>query len=331
MPGLPDPYPPAGIGYSYLDWFGAYNMATAVMAALYRQRKTGEGTYIGASQVEIGIYLTGTAVLDSSANGRPWQRYGNRSPYNPAAPHGVYSTRGSSTAIPPQGRVGRKRRRLGIREIRHAFVLGVSIGIDAMQAEIMSSLNLGDRDIGIPPGNESHAVDTAPGLVLHVSHRIVPERGAELWQLGVGDVGKALAAESDRVRVNDLGPDADLVHDREARFDERGGRRHVTHRRGRLSGDRSRRRAPDRRRAERRRDRRAIDGEQLGPGHERDSGRLRSGWVDGQGRRSKPSTLRDQSREALSTKPAARPGGAPAVTSAISASFTCRGPDRPAI
>ena len=27
MSGLPEPYPPAGIGYSYLDWFGAYNMA----------------------------------------------------------------------------------------------------------------------------------------------------------------------------------------------------------------------------------------------------------------------------------------------------------------
>src|SRR5699024_295137 len=26
LSGLPEPYPPAGIGYSYLDWFGAYNM-----------------------------------------------------------------------------------------------------------------------------------------------------------------------------------------------------------------------------------------------------------------------------------------------------------------
>ena len=34
---LPDPYPPAGWGYSYLDWFGAYNMANAVLAALYRR------------------------------------------------------------------------------------------------------------------------------------------------------------------------------------------------------------------------------------------------------------------------------------------------------
>ena len=29
MSGLPEPYAPAGWGYSYLDWFGAYNLATA--------------------------------------------------------------------------------------------------------------------------------------------------------------------------------------------------------------------------------------------------------------------------------------------------------------
>src|SRR5690606_13519004 len=61
MSGLPEPYPPAGIGYSYLDWFGAYNMATAMLAALYRRNVTGQGCYIDASQAETGIYLTGTA------------------------------------------------------------------------------------------------------------------------------------------------------------------------------------------------------------------------------------------------------------------------------
>ncbi|MFR9801909.1 CaiB/BaiF CoA transferase family protein [Pseudonocardia sp. RS010] len=99
MSGLPAPYPPAGIGYSYLDWFGAYNMATAMMAALYRQRTTGLGCHIDSSQVETGTYLTGTAVLDHSVNGRGWTRYGNRSPYKPAAPHGVFPTRGEDRWI----------------------------------------------------------------------------------------------------------------------------------------------------------------------------------------------------------------------------------------
>lgn len=95
MSGLPKPWPPAGIGYSYLDWFGAYNMATAMVAALYRRDLTGEGCWIDSSQVEMGIYLQGSAQLDHSVNGRPWSRYGNRSPYKAAAPHGAYRAEGS--------------------------------------------------------------------------------------------------------------------------------------------------------------------------------------------------------------------------------------------
>ena len=94
MSGLPAPYPPAGIGYSYLDWFGAYNMANAMLAALYRRDITGEGCHIDASQVETGLYLTGTTILDYVANGRHWSRYGNRSPYKKAAPHGIYRVHG---------------------------------------------------------------------------------------------------------------------------------------------------------------------------------------------------------------------------------------------
>jgi crotonobetainyl-CoA:carnitine CoA-transferase CaiB-like acyl-CoA transferase len=99
MSGLPEPYPPAGIGYSYLDWFGAYQMALAMMAALYRQKQTGKGCWIDSSQAEVGIYLTGTAILDHSANGRRWSRFGNRSPFKPAAPHGAYRARGEDRWI----------------------------------------------------------------------------------------------------------------------------------------------------------------------------------------------------------------------------------------
>jgi crotonobetainyl-CoA:carnitine CoA-transferase CaiB-like acyl-CoA transferase len=99
MSGLPEPFAPAGIGYSYLDWFGAYQMATAMMAALYRQRATGKGCWIDSSQVEAGLYLTGTAMLDYEVNGRRWQRYGNRSPFKLAAPHGAYRTQGEDRWI----------------------------------------------------------------------------------------------------------------------------------------------------------------------------------------------------------------------------------------
>ncbi|MEE2059140.1 CaiB/BaiF CoA transferase family protein [Rhodococcus artemisiae] len=99
MSGLPEPYAPAGIGYSYLDWFGAYQMALAMMSGLYRQRRTGKGCWIDSSQTEAGLYLTGTAILDYSVNGRQWQRFGNRSPYMPAAPHGAYRTAGDDRWI----------------------------------------------------------------------------------------------------------------------------------------------------------------------------------------------------------------------------------------
>jgi crotonobetainyl-CoA:carnitine CoA-transferase CaiB-like acyl-CoA transferase len=99
MSGLPEPFPPAGIGYSYLDWFGAYNMAQAMMAALYRRSVTGEGCHIDAAQAGIGVYLTGTTILDYTVNGRRWSRYGNRSPYKPAAPHGAFQTLGEDRWI----------------------------------------------------------------------------------------------------------------------------------------------------------------------------------------------------------------------------------------
>ncbi len=94
MSGLPEPYAPAGWGYSYLDWFGAYNLANAMMAAFYYRDRTGKGQWIDSSQVDAGIYLNGTSVLEWSANGTVWQRYGNRSLYKAAAPHGAYRCRG---------------------------------------------------------------------------------------------------------------------------------------------------------------------------------------------------------------------------------------------
>ncbi|MCL0102301.1 CoA transferase, partial [Dehalococcoidia bacterium] len=99
MSGLPEPYMPAGIGYSYLDWFGAYNTATAMLAGLNYREISGKGTYIDASQTEAGIVLTGSAILNYSANGQAWHRYGNRSPWKPAAPCGAYRCAGDDRWI----------------------------------------------------------------------------------------------------------------------------------------------------------------------------------------------------------------------------------------
>ena len=97
--GLPAPYPPAGWGFSYMDWSGAYYCALTMLCAIYYKKRTGKGQYIDCSQVEPGIYMTGTAVLDSLTNGRRYQRTGNRSPYKPAAPHGAYRCAGDDRWI----------------------------------------------------------------------------------------------------------------------------------------------------------------------------------------------------------------------------------------
>jgi crotonobetainyl-CoA:carnitine CoA-transferase CaiB-like acyl-CoA transferase len=99
MSGLPEPAMPAGWGYSYLDWMGAYSFATAMLSALWHRERTGEGQWIDASQTEVGLFINGTAILDWSANDRIWRRYGNRSPYKPAAPHGAYPCAGEDNWI----------------------------------------------------------------------------------------------------------------------------------------------------------------------------------------------------------------------------------------
>ena len=94
MSGLPEPAMPAGWGYSYLAWMGADSFALAMLTGLYHRERTGEGQWIDASQTEVGLFIASTTTLDWSANGRIWQRTGNRSPLKPAAPHGVYPCAG---------------------------------------------------------------------------------------------------------------------------------------------------------------------------------------------------------------------------------------------
>jgi crotonobetainyl-CoA:carnitine CoA-transferase CaiB-like acyl-CoA transferase len=99
MSGLREPAMPAGWGYSYLDWIAAYTFAQAILSALYYREVTGNGQFIDSSQCESGLSLCGTALLDWQLNGTSYRRTGNRSPYKPAAPHGVYRTGGSDRWI----------------------------------------------------------------------------------------------------------------------------------------------------------------------------------------------------------------------------------------
>jgi crotonobetainyl-CoA:carnitine CoA-transferase CaiB-like acyl-CoA transferase len=99
MSGLPEPAMPAGWGYSYLDWMGAYSFALATVSALHYREITGKGQWIDASQTESGLFLTGVPAVDHSAHGRVWSRLGNRSPHKAAAPHGAYRAEGEDRWI----------------------------------------------------------------------------------------------------------------------------------------------------------------------------------------------------------------------------------------
>jgi crotonobetainyl-CoA:carnitine CoA-transferase CaiB-like acyl-CoA transferase len=99
LSGFPEPAMPAGWGYSYLDWIGAYSFATAMLGALLHRARTGEGQWVDASQTESGIFVLGSSILEWSASGRPAVRTGNRAVGRPAAPHGALRCAGEDRGI----------------------------------------------------------------------------------------------------------------------------------------------------------------------------------------------------------------------------------------
>jgi crotonobetainyl-CoA:carnitine CoA-transferase CaiB-like acyl-CoA transferase len=99
MSGLPEPMPPAGWGYSYLNHSTGYYGAILVLAAILKRRRTGRGCYIDLSQTETGIMLSGTATLEAQITGRPTGRDGNRMQHADWAPHGAYPCRGTDEWI----------------------------------------------------------------------------------------------------------------------------------------------------------------------------------------------------------------------------------------
>lgn len=99
MSGSPEPLPPAGWGYSYLDHSTGYYGAILVLAALLQRRQTGCGCYLDVSQTEVGLMLSGTATLEAQVTGTPTERHGNRMHAAAWAPHGAYPCRGTDEWI----------------------------------------------------------------------------------------------------------------------------------------------------------------------------------------------------------------------------------------
>jgi len=82
---------------AYSDFIAPWYLTTAVIGALIRRNKTGEGMYIEQSQLEAGLSFMGVHVLDYMVNERIGTRMGNRDRY--MCPHGIYPCRGMNRWI----------------------------------------------------------------------------------------------------------------------------------------------------------------------------------------------------------------------------------------
>ena len=96
LTGWPDREPLGPYG-TITDSLSPRFAAAAVMAALWRRARTGEGTYLDLSQVECAIYCLGDVLVEQAVTGTVPGRLGNAS--RRAAPHGVYRCAGDDRWI----------------------------------------------------------------------------------------------------------------------------------------------------------------------------------------------------------------------------------------
>ena len=89
--GWPD-LPPDSPWVAYTDTIAPRFLAATIMAALDHRRRTGEGQYIDASQLEIALHFLAPQTMDFRVSGRIVSRNGNRS--TTAAPHGAFPCHG---------------------------------------------------------------------------------------------------------------------------------------------------------------------------------------------------------------------------------------------
>ena len=89
--GWPD-LAPDGPWTAYTDVVTPRILSAIIMAALDHRRRTGQGQYIDASQLEMGLQFLAPQIIDFTANNRLVTRNGNRS--NSFAPQGAYPCAG---------------------------------------------------------------------------------------------------------------------------------------------------------------------------------------------------------------------------------------------
>ena len=89
--GWPD-LAPDGPWTAYTDVVTPRILSAIIMAAIDHKRRTGQGQFIDASQLEMGLQFLAPQIIDFTANNRLVTRNGNRS--NSFAPQGAYPCAG---------------------------------------------------------------------------------------------------------------------------------------------------------------------------------------------------------------------------------------------
>ncbi|MCX7618676.1 CoA transferase [Tepidiforma sp.] len=87
-----DDRPPSGPFTAYTDTIAPRFLATSVMAAIDRWKRTGEGCRIEQAQMEAALHFLATELVEYQVNGRVPRRAGNED--REMAPHGAYPVAG---------------------------------------------------------------------------------------------------------------------------------------------------------------------------------------------------------------------------------------------
>jgi len=89
--GWPD-LPPDGPWFAYTDTIAPRVLASTIMAALDHRRRTGQGQFIDACQLEMALHFLAPQIIDFNVSGRTVTRAGNHS--ETMAPHAAYPCSG---------------------------------------------------------------------------------------------------------------------------------------------------------------------------------------------------------------------------------------------
>ena len=84
---------PTMIFTAYSDYIAPWYILIAIIGALLRRRRTGEGIYIEQAQLEAGLTFAAPHILDYTINKRNTERRGNRD--SQMSPHGIYPCNGA--------------------------------------------------------------------------------------------------------------------------------------------------------------------------------------------------------------------------------------------